>query len=422
CIRRFDGYRIGQVRCVFNTYVVVRFFEASRQAQQDDITASGRSFWVQTGSMRAIESIQVESLELFQRLLRCLMTAYHYRRAGQSDTGAIANLDNVDQVRDVMVERMGSQDQPAYPIDYDEDAHRMLASICMGQGLDSTTDLVGLGTRPLSAAAAIRLLYQAGYLTPISADRVGIPNEEVRDALEDYYVKVVAKHKRNPADVDAVNESIGIYNGKLVQLAGSLNTCMMTTVIGLSTKTLEKVYHTMFSAFVHPARMIGYEVSSQAPMENGASDVIVCPGVRITEHPSSKSYYYVFELKRVADDPNMTYESQMRPAHRQGVEREIRGRAFRGLTQIKERYQQAAAVRARHCTVFYTVGIAFWLHRFFLVAKKYRRRERSDGLVDWVDVPYEDADVAGASASDKSASVENGILVVSTVCSNGTLN
>ncbi|KAJ2391166.1 hypothetical protein H4S02_001470 [Coemansia sp. RSA 2611] len=422
CIRRFDGYRIGQVRCVFNTYVVVRFFEASRQAQQNDITASGRSFWVQTGSMRTIESIQVESLELFQRLLRCLMTVYHYRRAGQSDTGAIADLDNVDRVRDDMVERMGSQDQPVYPIDYDEGAHRMLASICMGQGLDSTTDLVGLGTRPLSAAAAIRLLYQAGYLTPISADRVGIPNEEVRDALEDYCAKVVAKHKRNPADVDAVNESIGIYNGKLVQLAGSLNTCMMTTVTGLSTKTLEKEYHTMFSAFVHPARMIGYEVSSQAPMENGASDVIVCPGVRITEHPSSKPYYYVFELKRVADDPDMTYELQMRPAHRQRVERGIRRWAFSALTQIKERYQQAAAVRARHCTVLYTVGIAFWLHRFFLVAKKYRRRERSDGLVDWVDVPYEDADVAGASTSDKSASVENGILVVSTVCSNGTLN
>ncbi|KAJ2807309.1 hypothetical protein H4R20_001335 [Coemansia guatemalensis] len=415
CLKQFDGYRIGQSRYVFNPYAVLRFLEMLQRIDSPDkVIYSGHNFWIETGSMRAVNSIRAESIEDLQRFYTHLKTSFLQQLEYRKSAGAEASLESADYIDDMLVESICSQDQPRISLEYDQETGKELTAICFSNSSSYSNGLAILEVGALDAQTIMWILYQAGYLAPISSNRVGIPNQEVLRALGDYYKRVV-KFTSVSADPRGPAYQIrGICSGDLVQLAISLNE-LFAQMSGLNANTPEKEYHNALFVFLYPAKEVGFDVYSEASMENGFADILVFPGADHRLFPQSQQNYFVFELKCFRDSGNMSYKQHMSMGNREETHRRIRESTIEALQQIQERYQQAAAARASLCDWMFLVGVTFWFHRFEIAVLRFKKAYSAHGNPSWENKPYTNNELDGAATDRVSVEINDGVLFLSTI-------
>ncbi|KAJ2079679.1 hypothetical protein H4R24_003621, partial [Coemansia sp. RSA 988] len=417
CLKQFDGYRIGQTRYVFNPYAVLRFLEMLQRIDSPaNVVYRGHNFWIETGSMRAIDSIRAESIDDLQRFWTYLKASYTQQLEYRRSAGATAALESAKQIDDMVVESICSQDQPRSSLEYDQETGEELAAICFSDSSTFSNGLTMLGRGALDACTIMWILYQAGYLTPVTHNRIGIPNQEVFRAFGDYYKRVV-KFTSVSADPRGPAYQIrGICSGDIVQLAISLNE-LIAQMSGLNANTPEKEYKNALFVFLYPAKEVGFDVYSEANMENGFADILVFPGADHRLFSQSEPNYFVFELKCFRDSNARTYKQRMSLENREETRRRIRESTAEALQQIQERYQQAAAARAGSCDWMFLVGITFWFHRFDIAALRFKKAYSAHGNHSWENMPYSNDELDGAATDRVSIEMADGILFLSTIAS-----
>ncbi|KAJ2163112.1 hypothetical protein GGF46_000041 [Coemansia sp. RSA 552] len=201
CLRQFGGYRIGKVQHIFSPWTIMQFLDMIRNKLPGEVTYSGHDFWASTGSTRELDGICASSLDDLTCYCKYLVTTFGQRCGHLQITGTATTLEMSGPLSDELVEEACNQEQPSLPFDVNAGTGAKLAEICMGRTDTFGRDLQGLSNGKLSTRAVMSLLYQAGYLAPISGDEVGIPNEEASCALEEYYNRVAEALRYTPKTV-----------------------------------------------------------------------------------------------------------------------------------------------------------------------------------------------------------------------------
>ncbi|KAJ1723204.1 hypothetical protein LPJ61_005851 [Coemansia biformis] len=201
-LRFFDGYRIGTVPHIFSPHAVVHFLlELESIKSSSEVPFGKHDYWARTGSLLLVERIRGDAVDGLEELLWHLIAEYHYCFVRDMQDGVAVEVEISDTV-DVAVGNIDSQETPESATDMprsrspgDNELQLELQQICMVDSPESFRDILHIKDKPLSARSAIRLLYQAGYLAPIAKDKVGIPNNEVLEALKDYLEEVLKKRQ-----------------------------------------------------------------------------------------------------------------------------------------------------------------------------------------------------------------------------------
>ncbi|KAJ2537856.1 hypothetical protein EV175_006595, partial [Coemansia sp. RSA 1933] len=172
-IEYFDGYRIGQVRHVFNPYTVLSFVRELQSVKSfTEIGFSKYFFRVQTGSMKVLESVKASSVSELRKYCKCLSSLFLRQREYRQHYGPLTELMTLDRIDDHVVEHIESKDQTRFPSDLDKETFKELADTCMAPFGNPLNDIHNMGREPLHAKTIVRLLYQAGYIVPTGKDSV----------------------------------------------------------------------------------------------------------------------------------------------------------------------------------------------------------------------------------------------------------
>ncbi|KAJ2607263.1 hypothetical protein EV177_005610 [Coemansia sp. RSA 1804] len=130
----------------------------------------------------------------------------------QRQVGIAADLMRSDHIDDAAIEIISSQMQSQSPFGDSTETSRTragLADICMSRVGDAFGDMLSMGSGPLKAGTIIRLLYQSGYIAPVTRDCVGIPNQAALDALEKLYKQIAKRHEISSSFLDSTHEEMG---------------------------------------------------------------------------------------------------------------------------------------------------------------------------------------------------------------------
>ncbi|KAJ2515625.1 hypothetical protein H4217_005065 [Coemansia sp. RSA 1939] len=386
CLENFDGYRIGDIYHIFNPYAILRFVHGLVSVESpSNVVYSGHLFWVETGSTRILEAIETAEISELRRFYRHLSLSFLRKTGYQRQTGIAADLMALDHINDTNVEFISSQMQSQSPFAESAEASSTrveLADICMSRVGDAFGDIHNMGSAPLKAGTIIRLLYQSGYIAPITRDCVGIPNVEVLDALEKLYKQIAKRHDISPNFLDSTHEDMGVCYGNVSQFARSLNKCLMRAS-GLAEVTLERMYQNILIIHLYPATRNGYEVQSEVDMGNGRADVLLVPSSSSIRTESNPFYFYIFELERYNGPATRENATRMTADYRRDVAKVVYDLAGDAQTQIHTRYLQAASDKARYCKYIFVIGIAFWTNRFSMVVTRLRKDDNDDGSTSW---------------------------------------
>ncbi|KAJ2798465.1 hypothetical protein H4R20_004812 [Coemansia guatemalensis] len=180
CLCHFEGYRIGNMRYIFNPHAILSFLSNIQNVTSpDNVCYEGHNYWIATRSMRILECIHAGSIYDFRRFYMHLRIMFIQRSGYQANMGDIAVLEAAISVDDIMIDAVCSQEQLYLSTEYDERTGMVLADICFKQNSSFSSALVAIEREPLDVPVIIWLLYQAGYLMPIAPGRVGIQNNEV---------------------------------------------------------------------------------------------------------------------------------------------------------------------------------------------------------------------------------------------------
>ncbi|KAJ2085131.1 hypothetical protein IW138_006477 [Coemansia sp. RSA 986] len=415
CIQHFDGYRIGQVHHIFNPYAILSLIcELGSIKSLADVDYSSYTFWTDTGSMKVVETIKASSAQDLSRYCEYLSSSFLRQSEYRQHQGPLAEHMSLDFIDDAAVGSIGSQEQPQFPPDVDKETREELADICMVRSGDTFHDMQSLGREPLQASTIMRLLYQAGYIVPITKDRVGIPNSEVHRALEQFYERVATQLKISTNLLESIHEEMGIYKCDLQRFSRSLHACMVN-IPGLGEETSERFYQTILSSYLFPITRSGYAIHNEAMMENGRADTLLFPAPGHLRLDSTPTSYYIFELKRYDGSTTPTSAARTAVGNRRRVARYVFRQAMQAQTQIYERYYPTLADKARKCDLIHVVGVSFWMNRFCMIVTKRRRAEGANGVISWPVVLYEggmeiDDSVDYDRLGDRLEDAENGIL------------
>ncbi|KAJ2551695.1 hypothetical protein EV175_003595, partial [Coemansia sp. RSA 1933] len=401
CLRYFDGYRIGQIHHVFNPHAVLTFLNGIRSIKSPSaVQYSGRSHWVETGSVKVLESVRTGGVNELHRYCNYLSEAFLQQSSYQLGVkGPLVDLMKLDQVSDEAVEVIESQEQSG-SLDVDSaNTCAELVDICIGRSGETFHDMKNLGHDPLSVETVIRLLYQAGYLVPVSHDRVGIPNFEVLGALSRFYEKVAKQHNVSKTLNDSTFAEMGIRDMDISRLARSVNKRFIR-LTGLAEITLEATYQNLMLNYLYPATTNGYDTHSEVDMGNGRADILVYPSAG-PSHTDNDSCYYMLELKRYEGRTQRLNSERMSMSHRRHVAGVAYDRAILAQQQIRERYFQMASEKARGFRYIFVIGMTLWVNRFCMVATRYKRYDNSNGSISWRVERYPGGiDVDGAASYD----------------------
>ncbi|KAJ2805761.1 hypothetical protein H4R21_001133 [Coemansia helicoidea] len=146
-------------------------------------------FWCATGRLEMFRPIKTESVDDLGRYLGHLATAFDQQRELQRTSGMAARLRNAESLDDNMVARIASRSWKRYKFGHGGNTDVELARICTVDSSGLVDELLDGGR--FSAATAVQLFYQMGYLTPVSKHRMGIPSKEVFDDISEFHERLL---------------------------------------------------------------------------------------------------------------------------------------------------------------------------------------------------------------------------------------
>ncbi|KAJ2800390.1 hypothetical protein H4R21_003194 [Coemansia helicoidea] len=158
-------------------------------------------FWTDTGRLVLLRPIKRDSIDDLKRYISHLVVAFDRQSAHQRTSAAVTRLQRADSLDAATIDQIASQPSEQNGLGPGDGTEAELARIC-------TVDRPGLagelltGER-LAAATVVQLFYQAGYLAPVTKDRVAIPSKEILDDIVWFYAKLAEDYKLNPDIRDA---------------------------------------------------------------------------------------------------------------------------------------------------------------------------------------------------------------------------
>ncbi|KAJ2771468.1 hypothetical protein IWQ57_002202 [Coemansia nantahalensis] len=413
-IEHFDGYRIGRVPHIFNPHAVLEFLSDLEDKMPDTVSFGDTRDWVDTACLWMVMKIQLASMGDHDRYFKRLVENYYLERVSAEVGGAVAVLERASSL-DEAIGLIGAEEDPqqltgdAFAVD------KELADICTKSRAKDFLELLALGEQDISARAAMLLFYQAGYIAPRTDGRMAIPSTEVFKELKRYHRVVSERHNRRSCLPDDTHALMGIRDGNLVRFAVSLHG-ILALMTGLSSKKAEIDYQHIVTAFLGPVRDIGFDLMCEANAGSGYVDVVVIPRADHSRHGGT-SRMYVFELKRHPRGED-SYAKLMSLDQRISVEQPVRDLAIVGHIQTRDRYLQNAMVRARGCEELVLASVAFWMHRVYMVVRRFRSQRQNQSQVnDWAPLPYSDTDIQDAPGQSIWAMVVDGNIEISTIVS-----
>ncbi|KAJ2768727.1 hypothetical protein IWQ56_002830, partial [Coemansia nantahalensis] len=216
-----DGYRVGTVHRIFCPLAVMRFLARLRQVKtSEEVSFKGFRFWEETGRLTMIRSIKADSLVDLQRYLSHLTAAFHRQQEFQRNDPAMVQLESASSLDDNMIAQIASQPSEQNELAYGDDTEAQLVEICTAERVGVVDDLdVG---EELTAATVMQLLYQAGYLVPVSDGRMAIPSEGVLSDLEAFYKKLKLVYNLRGNIGDYMARQMGVSDCDMGSFAASM--------------------------------------------------------------------------------------------------------------------------------------------------------------------------------------------------------
>ncbi|KAJ2804121.1 hypothetical protein H4R21_001767 [Coemansia helicoidea] len=195
------GYRIGAVHRIFCPLSVMSFLAAlDRVKTSEQLCFSNIRFWSKTGRLSMFRPIKAGSVDDLARYLRYLSNAFQRHNAVRKTNTMAARLQHARSLDGSMVAQFADQQPEQHELsDSDSDSGSdggrtgtELVRICTRDEVGLIRDLE-MGEH-LTAATVMQLLYQAGYLVPVTEDRMAIPSEEVHRDMVEFYMELSEIH------------------------------------------------------------------------------------------------------------------------------------------------------------------------------------------------------------------------------------
>ncbi|KAJ2644379.1 hypothetical protein GGF44_000658 [Coemansia sp. RSA 1694] len=185
CFRGFGGYHYGSQGFIFNTYGLVKFLgDINCRKSLTWLPRRKTPHWTGTGNMAMFRQLCVADVGLFTKyasaLTREFMLRHAYHYGAIFHNGVLLDaLRKVDM--DAAIGALDDIQGTEFHMGVDAEELDEVAEMCTRHPhSDMELDWSSNG-RPV--ASVYRQLFEAGYLTQLSATRVGIPNPEVFDAF-----------------------------------------------------------------------------------------------------------------------------------------------------------------------------------------------------------------------------------------------
>ncbi|KAJ2763747.1 hypothetical protein IWQ57_005459 [Coemansia nantahalensis] len=341
-------------------------------------------YWADTGRLNIIKSITIDSINHMQRYFNYLSVEFLQQRGAMRHDDAVQTQEQeqgrTDGLDDLMVGQINNQPQAQSPAECDSATGNEIADICMYRASEMVDDLEA--GRGLKAATVMQIMYQAGYLAPVSECRVAIPNPEVYDDLARLYRRLAAQHSMDTRMSGKHIKGMGICNENMPQFAKFL--CKMLDRLSEVPEKLQEVhYRRLLCSFLAPAETAGFMVTEETYSGNGRVDILMAPTTSPATDPHHQPACFLFELKNYDGTIIKDNTVRMGDENRQQVAAYALGRSLGAQTQIYQRYFRSIAAKIEHCTTFYDIGLSFWMNRFCMIVTKRVRSPDSDGADVW---------------------------------------
>ncbi|KAJ2806298.1 hypothetical protein H4R21_000929 [Coemansia helicoidea] len=177
-----DGYRIGTVHRINSPFSVMTFLKRLDRVTTDKGHAFDNfRFWCEAGHLDLHLPIDASSVRDMGRYLNHLATEFDRQREFQRTSSLATRLGRAKCLNNNMVARIASQPSEQNELGYSDDTEAELVRICTVDSSGLIDEL--LEDEGFSAATGLQLFYQAGYLTPVTQHRMGIPSKATYDKV-----------------------------------------------------------------------------------------------------------------------------------------------------------------------------------------------------------------------------------------------
>ncbi|KAJ2413793.1 hypothetical protein GGI10_002823 [Coemansia sp. RSA 2530] len=415
CFEHFDGYHYGCKGFIFNTYCAVRFLSENKcRDSLSQLQPKCMRYWASTGSMAILRHLHTDDTASFMRLAGALVREYmmrhSYRYGNQSVAGALLEkLKLLDM--DGGLDELESLQDTDFPVDLGAEELNTVASICTCES--SVNSIFELESGGFTVDSVFRVLYQAGYLTPLKPGQVGIPNHEV---LEDFIELSVRIHKTSglPGLFNSyVLDRLGLGQGNVFVFSLYLDQVALQQPPAPSTKMAESIYHLYMHALLAPLIGLGgFSIDHEAATEGGRTDIRLRPAL---DNRSAAQPYIVLELKKLNHGTNARHEDAMTDQNLEAVAARALRMCNDAMTQIRQRYQNVSHHQAHGATMLLLIGITFWRYRFCLIARRLIPSNTTTAGVHWVPSPFTEEETLAHVTNNITFSVNGGDLVASNI-------
>ncbi|KAJ2156382.1 hypothetical protein GGF46_005221 [Coemansia sp. RSA 552] len=390
CTRFYDGYCIGNSAHMFNPHAILSFVQGlEKKLPPSTSVLKVQTAWADTGSTRVIETMMTNDICTLQGYICPLMDEYSHRfncRWGES-------LDS-----NVLFPMPASQAAD----DYDSAA---IAKVCLSEDPLALDKALAASEHGYNVDAVLLILYQAGYIAPVSSNRVAIPNMEVLLALVDFVGRLSQRHIL--CDYTALDTGLaGLLEANLAKFADGCNAQIITLPL-FRIGMLEADYQMILAIYFAPLCMAGIRVQCEECTGNGRTDIVVSPEPVASRKSSTAPPYWVFELKRYPEKLTAAYKKMK---NQERMSRDNRLKMAKGaFDEARKACDQIiclylASAKAKSSTIgsdwIYSVSMAFWFNRFCLIATRYQRCTGDDGRVSWNPVSFAEDDDGNVSPAD----------------------
>ncbi|KAI8323171.1 hypothetical protein GQ54DRAFT_116051 [Martensiomyces pterosporus] len=460
CIRRYNGYRVGSSRHVFNPNSVVRFLEYMRHCREVPETHNEiTNFWMETGDGHILQCLKVADSEALRKFINYAVVDYDARFYNQfgippPSTRKVIETEMSQReldgsgVADILltVDEIISHSHPEVQLSQDLDMQKRLANACMTKQqspIDSLSSSSGLPPE-----VVMRLLYQNGYLTPLAVDHVGIPNEEVYESILPIFRQIAENSgslSTNPYQYQV--QELGLLSGDMARFANFLSR-EFTSMLAFDVTAKEAEYQRIIQVLIQrPVENEGYKVVIENRAEAGRMDILVSLADGYSSQQAADKPYIIIELKKLTESEasdsdsaeaqsergrettgrprrrrgarrakgamrtRSSYAQQMEPTEKERRERRMKRQTQQAMDQVNHRYLHSALNDVHPGNCVHTIGICFWRNRFYMIASRVIKPSAgSTGRHPYDPVPYTESDFADRTGGGVDFRIENGQL------------
>ncbi|KAJ2038291.1 hypothetical protein H4S03_002422 [Coemansia sp. S3946] len=408
CFEHFDGYHYGSKGFIFNTYCVVKFLASiKRLTLLSQLPLKCMHYWASTGNMAMISFLHTDDAASFIEYAGSLVCDYamrqSYRYGNQLVTGALlAKLRRIDM--DTGISELGNLPSTDLPIELDANKLDDVASMCTKESL--VDDVFAWLSDGHAVKSVLRLLYQAGYLTPLKSGRVGIPNCEAFEAFVQLSQKIYARSGLPVDFSDHTLRRLGLGHGDIFAFVRYMDEVYLQRSPVSSANLAESVYHLYMHALLAPLIGVGgFEIDHEGLSEGGRMDIRIGP---VHDKQSTVRPYIVLELKQLSDDAKTKLGEAMSDRNLKSMSQKTSTKCQEAMTQIRQCYQGVGNHRAKGSAMILQIGITFWRYRFYLIAHRLSPTTNRAGEVLWVQKSFTDAEIAGHDTNNVKFTVDGG--------------